>query len=279
LRPHPELLSLLSEPADDLVERTALALGAGSRPDQLVEATPDGQVIFGYPSVLAARLAGLRQVEVVVREDLNGQEDAAVALAVIDAALDRGGLDKLGVVRCLDRAHQLRGTTPCDVVRDYQRGELDEQVAAWLGVSVRNAQRYLRVLETPLEVQQAFAAGKLPLTVAGRIAGLRADDRAELADAIRAGEKPAKAAARFVKAAPNTHARAYTAWRSFHKNLERGLADMAGRFDQVKALSPEQAAVVDQVIAELQSLRSSARVLTSEQQGEQLQALLRALAR
>jgi hypothetical protein len=272
--PHPELIALLGEPADDEVCRISQALQAGRRPDLLVEITPQNQVIFGYPAVLASLRAGLHEIEVIVHDNLQGQHDAVVSMAVIDAALEHGGLDKLGVTRCLRRAHQLRSAIPYETVREYQKGDLLDQVTTRLSVSKRNGQRYLRLLDAPQEVQQAYADKKLSLTVAERAAGLSLDKKAELAAAIQGGEEPQKAVARFVKTPTGRHKQAYGAWLAFVKDLQRGLADMDGRFCQVRALSPEEAALVDRAIAELQALRASALIVNREQQAANLQALL-----
>jgi hypothetical protein len=48
LTPHPELLSLLGEPADEQVERLARALRPGQQPGLLLEVTPDGRVLSGH---------------------------------------------------------------------------------------------------------------------------------------------------------------------------------------------------------------------------------------
>jgi ParB-like chromosome segregation protein Spo0J len=274
LRPHPELLAVLGAPADEEVERLARNLEAGRPQGLLAEVTPDGQVIFGHLAVLAAQSAGLDEVEVVVREDLGGAPEAVVALAVIDGLLGRGGLDHLGTARALARAHQLRPHVPYSLLRDYQRGRLDEQLARRIKVSVRAAQRYARLVQTPAEVQQAFLTGELHLTVAERVAGLPEPRQAELAAALRAGEDPSKAVARFVKMPPARHQKAHDAWAAFVTALARGLADLDGRAERIKALSPEDATVVDDAIALLQQVRGAAAVMTPEQQAAALQSVL-----
>jgi ParB-like chromosome segregation protein Spo0J len=274
LRPYPELLAVLGEPAEEEVERLARGLKAGRPQGLLAEVTPDGQVIFGHLAVLAAQSAGLDEVDVLVHEDLGGAPEAVVALTVIDAALERGGLDHLGTARALARAHQLRPQVPLDLLRDYQRGDLDRQLARRLGLSPRAAQRYLRLLEAPPEVQTAFTAGQLALTVAERVAGLPEARQAELAAALRAGEDPQEVVARFCKKASGRHPKAHAAWANFLQALRRGLPDLAGRADQVKALSPEDAELLDNTVALLRQVRRTAVVMTPEEKAAALRSLL-----
>jgi ParB-like chromosome segregation protein Spo0J len=274
LRPHPDLLAVLGAPADDEVERLARNLEAGRPQGLLAEVTPDGQVIFGHLAVLAARSAGLDEVDVLIHEDLAGAPDALVAMAVIDGALERSGLDHLTTARALARAHQLRSELPLDLVRDYQRGRLDRQLARRLGISARAAQRYLRLLEAPPEVQTAFTAGQLALTVAERVAGLPQARQDELAAALRAGEDPSKAVAGFVKMPPARHQKAHVAWANFLKALRQGLLDLEGRAERIKALSTEDAKVVDNAVALLRQVRGAAAVMTPEQQAAALQSVL-----
>jgi hypothetical protein len=274
LRPHPDLLAVLGAPADEEVERLARGLGAGRPQGLLIEVTPDGLLLSGYPALLAARSAGLDEVDVLVRQDLAGAPAAVVAMALIDAALERGGLDALTTARVLRRAHDLRPQVPFAARRDYQRGDLDEQLARRLGISDRAAQRYLRVAATPPEVQQAFSTGKLRLTVAERVQGLPQARQAELAAALRGGKDPKKTLARFCTLAPGRHQKAHVAWAAFVQALRRGLADLDGRADQVQTLSPDDAKVVDDAVALLQQVRGAAAVRTPEQQAAALRSLL-----
>jgi hypothetical protein len=58
-----------------------------------------------------------------------------------------------------------------------------------LGASGRNLDRYLKVLKTPKEVQDAFSQGKLSLVEAGKVAGLSGESQAAIQAAIRSGKK------------------------------------------------------------------------------------------
>ncbi|HEX5273055.1 MAG TPA: hypothetical protein VFW33_21305 [Gemmataceae bacterium] len=270
---HPELLTLFGEPAPADVKRLARTLAESHELGVLPEVTPDDQVISGYPAVLAAGRAGLEEIDVIVRDDLAGRDEALVALAVIDAALARGGLTKLDLARCLKRAHALRKATPYEFIKDYQRGDLHEQVAHHLNSSLRTAERYVRLSDAPAEVQQAFARRKLALTQAERVAGLSPGKQAEFAAALRGGEKPGEVFARYFGASEGGQCSAAVAWRAFLRSLRRGLKDLGGRIDEVRSLSPEDAALLDHVVEQVQAVRKAAQVVTPGQQAANLQAL------
>jgi hypothetical protein len=279
LKPHPELLALLGRPPDGEIDRLAESLAADRSLGLLPEITPGGLVLHGHAAVLAARRAGLRDMEVVVREDLVGRAKAVVALAVIDTALESGGLGHLEVARCLRRAHELRVRTPCESYRPYQLGDLVQHLAGRLGVSRRTALRYLRLMDAPREVQAAFTAGRLPLTVAERAADLPAAARDDLAAALRRGEHPRQVFARYVSRPAGRHKQRDRAWAAVIASLQRCLLELGGRADQIPSISAEDAAVVDQALAVLRQVRDGASVVTREQAEANLRVLLESVGR
>jgi hypothetical protein len=270
---HPELFALVGEPAEADVERLARALADGRDAGPLPEVTPDGRVIAGYQVVSAAGLAELAEIDVVVRDALAGQSDALVTLVIIDLALDGGGLAPLGVARCIRRAHQLRRGIPYDEIRPYQRGEVEDQVASRLGLSKRNAQRYVRLLGAPAEVQTAYCSGKLSLTLAERAAGLPDAKQRELVAALAAGEDPREALARYVKVPSKRHRDAHKDMQAFLRSLQRGLDDLDGRTQDVLSLYAEDADLIDRAVELLQSVRAKAVVVSPRQQAATLEAL------
>jgi hypothetical protein len=64
--------------------------------------------------------------------------------------------------------------------------------AARTGLSKRNAARYLDIVTTPMEVQEAFEAQKLNLVEASRVAHLLVEQQKAIAEGIRAGDEPRK---------------------------------------------------------------------------------------
>jgi hypothetical protein len=253
--------------------RLACCLAGGHAPGPMPEVTPDGRVVAGYAAVVAARRAGLGEMEVVVREDLAGQSDALVAMEIIDSALACPGLPQLDVARCVRRAHELRGEIDYEYVRDYQRGDLYEQVARRLKCSPRSAQRYDRLGGAPAEVRAAFTAGRVPLILAERAADLPLAKQADLAVALHGCTDPQKVLAQFVKMPGRRPRRAYDAFRALLTSLDGGLKDLDGRLGDVKALTPEDAALLDRAVEQLQAVRRAAAVVSPQQQAAAMQAL------
>ncbi len=58
----------------------------------------------------------------------------------------------------------------------WKHGELRDRIGESLEMSGRNLDRYLRVLETPLEIQIGVRDGQLNLVPASRIASLSVED-------------------------------------------------------------------------------------------------------
>jgi hypothetical protein len=150
--------------------------------------------------VRAAKELGWEEIEVWVREDLDAEGDVAVELRLIGDNLHRRHLDKLDLARSYRRLRELEQNLPREKRHLSCGGDLRDVIARKLGgQSGRNHDRYLRVLETPTEVQEAFSQGKLSLIEAGRVAGLSPDVQDRIAVTIRAGEKPKEMVKRFLK--------------------------------------------------------------------------------
>ncbi len=167
-----------------------------------IEVTPDGRIIDGHQRLRAARKLGWATVTVVVRYDLVGDE-AAIERRMIEANLNRRQLDVLDRVRLarrmleIDEKKRPGGLSQCD------EQDLRDRVGEALGMSGRNAQRYLNILIAPMEVQRAHSEGKLSMRLAEKVARLEEAAQEEIAGEIRAGGDPAAVvAARLPKAAP-----------------------------------------------------------------------------
>ena len=112
----------------------------------------------------------------------------------------RRHLSRLTLARCALRLHELavlnkrkKKLTTTD--RCAARVRTRDQVGRELNMSGREVDRFLAVLKTPPEVQNAFDRSELTLIVADRVARLPEDRQAEVAKAIRDGGKPADAVA------------------------------------------------------------------------------------
>src|SRR5207253_1814584 len=102
-----------------------------------------------------------------------------------------------------------------------------------VGMSGRNLSRLFRLLQSPVEVQNAHRRGRLPLIMAEKVAALDGQSQAKIAERIRAGE-PAKTVIR--KYLPSPAVRESAATDSFANAfhlLRRALAALEGRANQL----------------------------------------------
>ena len=147
-----------------------------------IEIMSDGTIIAGHRRVLAAKSLAKKKIRCWVRDDLETEGKHAVERRLIEDNLNRRQMSKLATVRCiaaqvrLEQNQRKRGVA--------MGGDLRDIVGKRLGISGRNLERYVRVAETPLEVQQAFEAGHLPLVKAAQVANLPDDIQARIAKKI-----------------------------------------------------------------------------------------------
>src|SRR5262249_37369580 len=117
LKPHSALKKLVETPQmKQIKERAEVWKNSPSFKPQ-IEVLADGQVLCGLLDVRAAEHRGLDTVEVVIRDDLAGMDDAAVEMHVIDILLGSNALCPMEEVRCIERAKQLARDLPAKVKR------------------------------------------------------------------------------------------------------------------------------------------------------------------
>lgn len=74
-------------------------------------------------------------------------------------------------------------------------GRLRDVIGNGMGMSGRTLDRYIRVLDAPREVQDAFRDGKISLVNASKAAGLSNEVQQQLATDLRSGTDPKLAVA------------------------------------------------------------------------------------
>ena len=159
-----------------------------------VEILRDGTIIDGHQRRRAAVKLGWDEVAVVVRDDLAEAGDEAVQSYMLSVNLARRQMDIMAIARAYRRMKQLE--------RGWDRDEFDvsgaqdirDKLAKRLGSrSGRTLDRYLRLLETPREIQDAYTRHDLPMSTALKVVRLSDEVKADIVAAIRHGQ-PAKAA-------------------------------------------------------------------------------------
>jgi ParB-like chromosome segregation protein Spo0J len=189
LKPNPRQQELFSDlPAEafkDLVENIRTK-GLQSP----VEILSDGTILCGHQRVRAAKELGWKEIGVWIRKDLESRGQDACEERLIEDNLLRRQVGGLVRARCLQRLKDIELSQPLSERRKHLVGDLRDVIARKLGCKGRNADRYLKVLETPVEVQNAFDRGELSLVNAGRVAGLAREDQEAIAARIGAGDSP-----------------------------------------------------------------------------------------
>jgi ParB family chromosome partitioning protein len=152
-----------------------------------IEITPDNVVIDGHQRLRAARELGWKEIQVWVRHDLPNQQ--AIDQRHIEANLDRRQLSRLEEARLIK--------VLCDLERSSlprrhaaSLGDVRDRIGRRFGMDGRTAQRWMNVLETPREVQDAVSRGKLSMILAEKVSRLTRELKQQVADRIRKGENP-----------------------------------------------------------------------------------------
>jgi ParB family chromosome partitioning protein len=229
LRPHPKQGQYFPDARIHEVAELAADMKANGQL-QAVEILPDGTILCGHRRVAAARLLGWVEVIAWVRHDL-GDDPAVAEMRLITDNVLRRQLGKLALARCYRALKALESKNLDGRLMDYEEQDLRDRLAKRLGgLSGRSLDRLRRVLDhTPPEVQAAVEAGTLPLTLAEQVAGLGEEQRAEIAEEIRAGGSPREVVRRFLAAAPRRAKKPNDAKKLLVRALTRALADLRGR--------------------------------------------------
>ena len=109
--------------------------------------------------------------------------------------------------------------------------EARDRVGKAINMSGRNRQRYLRVLQTPCEIQNAVRDGEVPLVVGEKVAGLRKNSLDEIAMRIRNGEPAKLVVAEFLAAKPSRQRSGLTIDR-FLRNVTQAQAALDASLDR-----------------------------------------------
>jgi ParB-like chromosome segregation protein Spo0J len=242
LHPHPMNPSFFDPPSPDAIAALADDITRNGLREP-VEVLPPGNraglpgntVLSGHSRLLACKRLGWPTVPVRVRYDLRDADAGEVERCLLEANQNRRHLDPLAKARVAERLFRIRTGAGGRRLSGRGREELRDVIGRVLGMSGRNLDRYLKVLAAPPEVQNAFRAGRVPLVLAGRAAGLPAKEQADVAARIRGGSDPKGAILAHIPPADGRHVKPADALGSFVRGLRRGRDDLADRVGEVRA--------------------------------------------
>lgn len=195
---------------------------------------PPDTILKGHQRRRALKLIGFVETEVLVRYDLADADAAEIERCFLEDDGSRRHLDKLGRARRALRQYELERKRPRGGLRASEEGEARDRVGKAIGMSGRNLNRYFRVLKTPVEVQNAFRAGKLSLVVAEKVADLGAKQQQVVAERIRKGDAAKAVVSEYLPRSDGRHRKVGDALACFVKGIRQGLDDLDGRVDEVR---------------------------------------------
>jgi ParB-like chromosome segregation protein Spo0J len=195
---------------------------------------PENSIVRGHQRVRALKLLEFSEYEVLVRYDLAEASADTIEREFLEENLARRDMDMIEQARAALRLFEIEKRRQIEWFGDREKAEARDRVGKALNMSGRNLQRYWNVLNTPLEVQNALRAGKLTLVEAERVAFLTPATQAEIARRIKAGEAPKVVVASYASRNDSRHRKLWAAVASLAKSLDRALADLDGRIDEVK---------------------------------------------
>ncbi len=185
LKPHPSNTIFgdlpdaeLKELADDLAQRGQ---------QHPIDILPDGTIVGGHQRWLAAQILGWTTIRCRVRYDLARAGEDAIEEYLLRDNFCRRQLTPLAAARVYRRLKSLAKKNG----RRF-KGDVRDFIAARFGKSGRTLDRWARLLDAPIEVQNAVNEGKLKLLDGCRVVALPPEVQANIAEKILAGADPTK---------------------------------------------------------------------------------------
>jgi ParB family chromosome partitioning protein len=227
-----------------------------------IKILPDGTILSGHRRVLAAKSLGWTTIDVEVLDLDRGEAEAVL----INENCLRRQLTDLQQVRCAKRRVELAKSGKCVLPEECRGLTTCEQIGKLLGRCRRQANRYLRVLETPSEVQHAVDAGHLSMQDAGRVANLEKEKQRKIAAAIK---KQGSAAAKAIveKALPSkaaTRRGAEGIWYKLRHAMVAATQELPGHVQQVGRMTADDLQLIQSMRPLLKKLEQHAAKCVKE---------------
>jgi ParB-like chromosome segregation protein Spo0J len=230
LRPHPLQAQLFSNLPEAELRLLADNLQENGQIDD-IEIVGDNLVICGWQRTRAMKLLKWKEARCWVRDDLMALGDDAVERRLIEDNFHRRQLDPLDKARCYRRLKQLdqRGRN----TNGKARGDLRDYLGQQFHCSGRTLDRWERVLDTPIEIQQAVSAKKLTMGTGEKVAGLSKAIQEQIAAAIRQGTRPQHAVAAHIRKETRLPA-PDTAYRRLYRGLGQALESLKNEVQDIE---------------------------------------------
>jgi ParB/RepB/Spo0J family partition protein len=190
-------------------------------------------ILDGHRRVRAAEVLGWASLNAIIRWDLAEADDSVIESEFLQYNLNRRHLHQIDRARIALRQFQIERKRPRGEVRPWDEHEARERVGKAIGMCGRNLSRYFRLLLAPLEIQNAVRDGRLALVLGEKVSWLTKPQQAEIAKRIRADENAKSVVGEYIAPANGRHRKAEDAFVGFAKDLERALADLEDRPDEI----------------------------------------------
>jgi len=233
LKEHPRQQELFGDIPDHELEVLARDMEENGQ-QHPVEILRDGTIVAGHQRVRAARRLGWKKLKVVIRHDLDSAGPDAVEAYLIRDNLVRRQMRPLGKARCIRSLLELETGRQASNFGWREKERLKQSVGEQLGMGLRSVNRYLKILESPTEVQDAFDEGAVTLVDAGKVAGLNRQAQQEIAERIADGE-PAKGVVKeFLRPDRNGTEQVGRSARRFFGSLRREVPGLKTNVDDIR---------------------------------------------
>jgi len=231
LTPHALQASIFGDLPDNELDALAADMKANGQQEP-IEILPDSTIICGHQRARAARKLKWKVIDVIVRHDLVVAGEAAIEAYFVNSNLLRRQLSPLGRARCIRRLMEIEIGDSADTLAWGEREALKARIATAMGLSPRSINRYLLILQTPIEVQDAFDRGALGITDAGSVSYLTEAEKGQIASRIAAGEAP-KQVVRSMVSRPSDRRTRQQAFQRLYRALAREMAELNGHVDHL----------------------------------------------
>jgi hypothetical protein len=240
LIPFPSQARFFADLLDDKLRRLAALIERdGVHP--MIQVLPkniagfaENTIVRGHQRVRALKLLEFSEYEVLVRYDLAGASADTIEREFLEENLARRDMDMIEQARAALRLFEIEKGRPTAGLSDWDKAAARERIAKTLNRSGKSLQRYWHVLNTPLEVQNAFRADELPLVDAVWVGMQDSLTKEEIAHRIQQGEAAKVVVRQYMKRHDGRRRGVESAVASLATSLARAQAELDGRIDEVK---------------------------------------------